>query len=463
MSLDQNRRRAVDRYLHEWLTDNSLPGASVAIVHGDETVYATGAGARDLETNAPATPETLYGIGSVTKSVTALAIAQLHDHGGLTFSDPVADYLDAVEEEQFDATLHELLSHSSGLPSLGTSEVLIARQSGLGEYGVPMADWEDFYHHLTEGLEERLDDSSFRYCNSGYTLLGEVVTAVDGRPFPTYVDEEILEPLGMLRSTFEPEKYAEDANAATAYWLHDEDDGDGRGEETAPEAVPPPVRERSYAAGGLVTPVTELARYLRYNARGELDGDRLVSQETIQQLHAGHTETPEGPYGYGWQRREFLDRTLVGHGGSVAVSTAFAGFTDDAEWAVALACNAAPDHSLAGPAMALLAAAMGEQPAAVPFVARRRALKKFIGRYESYRGIKDATVERDGETLRLSFEDILGDETSLMPVDPVDGEFEQSLASGARRSVTFEQTGDGVECFIDRWRLHRVGPLLPDV
>ena len=476
MPLEDDDRRAVDRYLHDWLAQESLPGASVAIVRGDELAYATGAGSRDLETNAPANPETLYGVGSVTKSFTALAIAQLHDQGDLDFEDSIADHIDAIEDEQFDATLHDLLCHASGLPSLATSEVLIARQAGIGEYGIPMADWEDFYHHLTEGFDERLDEPRFRYSNSGYVLLGEVVEAVDGRPFTTYVDEEILQPLGMFRSTFAADEYAGDANAATAYWMGG-DDGDGDSGDSGPEAVPVPVREHSAAAGGLLTPVTELARYLRFNARGELDGerfvgdgsgsgDKIVSEATLERLHAGHTDTPEGPYGYGWRRRKFLDRTLVGHGGSIGVSTAYVGFTEgggggeEDEWAVALACNAAPDHGLAGPAQAMLAAAMSEEPEAVPFVARRRAMESFTGRYESYRGIKEAVVERDGATLRLSFEDIGGGgATPLVPVDPVDGAFEQPLDSGARRPVDFVQGDDGLECHVDRWRLHRVGPI----
>ena len=202
-----------------------LPGVSVAVVDEAGTVYADGFGSRDLAGNRPATPETLYGVGSVTKSVTALALSQLREAGMLEFDDPVSAYLDVDlgdDERGEPIRLRHLLSHSSGLPSLGTSEALIGRRLRRDTDTLPMASEADFRTHL-EGAMGRGDVGAvgdavgapgpggatdervgapgerFAYANAGYVLLGWVIEETTGRPYDRYVGEHVLDPLGMER------------------------------------------------------------------------------------------------------------------------------------------------------------------------------------------------------------------------------------------------------------------------
>ena len=294
--LADDTARRLERFLYDAMADDDLPGLSVAVVEGDDLVYANGFGSRDLAANRPATAETLYGVGSCTKSVTAVAIETLAEAGHLDVHDPVSDHVPFEVETERPVTLHHLLTHSSGLPSLGVSEALITRRTGAGEPGVPLGDRDDFHAYL-DGADDEVvapPGQRFAYCNTGYILLGEVVETYADGSFAEYVAEAVLDPLGMTRSTFDGDVVETDPDAMTPYF-HGGDD--------APEATPFPERPLTYPTGGLLAPVTELATYLRLHLNGgAVDGIRLVSEDAVERMHEGHVETPEGPYGYGWRR-----------------------------------------------------------------------------------------------------------------------------------------------------------------
>ncbi|MFW5911413.1 MAG: serine hydrolase [Halolamina sp.] len=452
-TLDTATERDVAAFVDDWLVDANVPGASLAIVRDDELVYADGFGSRDLASNAPATPETLYGVASCTKSFAALSVLLLAERGALSVDDPVTDHLDAVHLEGDDGPirLHDLLSHASGLPSIGTSRVLLYRLSGVEELGVPLGDEDDFYRHLNGAQDEIAGPRGerFMYCNSGYNLVGAVVEAVTGTPFDEFVEAEILDPLGMERSTFDPDALAGE-DAMTPYALRD-------GE---PEATPFPHRPVSYPAGGLIAPVTELTRYLRAMANGgSFDGVDLVSPESLDKAHAGYMQRADSEYGYGWGRSSFLDRTLIGHGGSLGVSSSYIGFTEDGEYAIAMGANTTTSPSPPIVAKGVLAILEGANPAeVVPHFARAARFEELVGEYESYRGITTATVERHAGALKLTQSHPLSDEELiLLPTDPErPGEtFEIPSMDGPRKTARFERHDDHVDLFYARNRLHR--------
>lgn len=450
-ALPDDRIEAIETFVGDWLADEEMPGASVAVTTDEGLAYADGFGSRNLAANDPATAETVYGVGSVTKSFTALAVLQLGGRDLLALDDPVTDHLDVDVPGDADPTLHELLTHSSGIPSLGASGALIARQTGIGETGLPLGDREDLYRHLAGADEEVVPAGDrFMYCNTGYALLADVVEAVDGRGFPEYLDEEVFEPLGMDRSTLREAEFESREDAMTPYWFEDDE----------PEATPLPVRELSYGPGGLLAPVTDLAAYLRMQLNGGTeDGTELVDGDLLARAHEGHVDTPAGPYGYGWRTRDLLGRDLVGHGGSILVSTAYAGFLPEEDLGVAVACNASPGYGLAEFGQAVAAIALGSDPDELPFFARKRRVDRLTGEYETYRGVRTATVEERGGLLELTFEDAFGeDEMALVPEEPtMEGDrFYALTAGGNRQPVEFEVDDDGVDLFVERWRLHQV-------
>ena len=456
MSLSREKRREIESFVSEWLHDADVPGASVALVDGDEVVFADGFGARDLETNEAATADTLYGFGSITKSFTALAVMQLVEDGTLSVDDPVNAYVPHLEEVPGDPiTVEELLTHTSGMPSDGSAVVLIGRHTdeatvagGLGDGG------DDFRRYVQDASDDRVtDDERFFYYNSGYTVLGEVVAAVDGRPYEQYVREEIFEPLGMDRSTFERDPFAADDDAMTPYCT----------EEDGHRASDFPFDPGLYAPGGLVSSVTEMTRYLRaMMTDGSFDGGSVCDPESVEELQAPRTtrrrdlDGSKQQYGYGWMRKELAGDELVGHGGSVSVSTAYLGFLKDAGLGVAVSCNTTANPHPSSLGAAVLAIAAGEDPTAVGTYALREKAEAVSGRYESYRDVLAAEVEQAGGGLTLTLTYRLGEEElPLLPesLDPDDHRYYTVLGSGARIPVEFDLSGEQADLFYQRWRL----------
>ena len=453
-SLEPQTEQEIESFVLDWLADAKVPGASVAIVEDDELVYTSGFGSRELETNAPATPQTLYGVASCTKSFAGLSLLMLEERGDLSIDDPVTDHLDdvTIEGPEGPLTLHDLLTHSSGLPSLAVSTVLLYRLTGVEEYGIPLGDREDF-HRLLNRAEDEIagpPGERFMYCNAGYNLLGEVVEAVSGTPFDEFVTSEILRPLGMERSTFDPDAFEADDDAFTPHALLD---GDA-------QATPFPHRPVSYPAGGLIASVEELTQYLRLQMNGgSVDGVELISEDALARAHNGFQPRDDGEYGYGWGRKELYGTTVISHGGSLGVSSSYLGFTEDGSYGIAIGANTTPNPTPPTVGEGILAILLGEDPTEeTPYFARKSRFDELTGEYESYRGIMTARVEEHAGVLQLTMEGALGESSLvLLPTDPESPgyEFEAPTATGVRKAVDFEVDGDDVDLFYDRWRLHR--------
>lgn len=444
---------SIERFVRDWMTEADVPGASVAITDEQETVYAEGFGSRDLATNAPATPRTRYGIGSITKSFTALAVLQCVERGELALEDAIVEHTPVAFDGAEEITLHELLSHRSGLPSLGTSEVLIARQGGAGEHGIPLGDMDDVYAFVDGAGDERDDHSRgrFMYSNEGYVLLADAVERTVGRPFAEYVRESILDPLGLETAGFvaangtPPDAASDDVDAPTMTPYRQTDDG--------PTEASLPVRELSQGPGGLFATVDDLAGYLRF----QLTGDPSVLDRSLQErAHGEHTETPSGPYGYGWRTRSIAGGDLVGHGGSIMVATAFAGFLPEERLGVALLCNTGADPHPTQCAEGIVAHLRGRDPdETVPYYRYQSQVDPLEGEYEAYGGVRTATVEDRGGVLELTVSNGIDDRTLLLrPEDDRYREFTVQNRGGYEQPVTFVETDDGIDLFVDRIRFH---------
>lgn len=440
----------VESFVTDWLSDARVPGASVAVVDGTDLVYAEGFGARDLDSNAPATPDTVYGVASVTKSFTALAVLQLVEDGVVALDGPVDTHVDVFDDLEDPPTVADLLTHSSGMPSDASSVALILRGIGEASVEVPLSSEADFRRYVNGSTDFRASgDDRFFYYNSGYEVLGRVVEAVDGRDFATYVDDEILAPIGMPRSSLDPALLEEREDVMTPYRKDD-----GESEET-------PFPDKGVgAAGGLLSPVSDLADYIRFQFDPDPD---VVDPALLAAAHEprAHRQTyldgTDQHYGYGWMRRSFLDDTLVEHGGTLGVSASFVGFLEDAELGVAIGANTTPEIHPATVGPALLAILQGEDPVdVVPHYGIDAKLDAVTGEYESYRGIVTATVERAQGGVSVEFE--FPDEThsfSAQPrtADADDLTYDVVGENGVRSPLTFEETGDGVDLFFQRWRL----------
>jgi CubicO group peptidase (beta-lactamase class C family) len=232
---------------------NHVPGLSLAIVMDGKVIYAKGFGARRLKDNAPATPNTLYGVGSCTKSFTALAIMQLVQQGKLNLKDPVKKHLPEFKlgKEENPITIHNLLTHSSGIPDLGGAEIEILRLVGVDEKWVPFSSFEDLMLHVNGAKDEVAAEpgSRFFYLNEGYELLGMIVERVSQMRYESYVRDRVLKPLKMNRSTFLREEFEKDQDVMTPYFIEKKD------EVFMATPTVHPMSRLSYADGGLISSV----------------------------------------------------------------------------------------------------------------------------------------------------------------------------------------------------------------
>jgi CubicO group peptidase (beta-lactamase class C family) len=490
--MDADTERAIADFLRGIQRRDTIPGISVAVVDAadpvthpsdDPAAYADGFGARDLAGNRPATADTLYGVGSVTQPITATAVLQLSASGLLDLDDPVTDHLDldlgrdAVEtdaESDGEAAagndaepepirLRHLLAHTSGLPTLGLREALLARRLRIGTDTVPLSDWADVRAYIEDGATERLAPPGERFarCDAGYVLLGRVIEECTGRSFAEAVTEHLFDPLGLDRATFDDTEFSLDDDHMTQYLQ----------EEGEPTAASLPTADLTRSATGLLASVRHLGAFLWLQLNeGTYAGREVIDGECLASAHDTRRETPHGGVrygshggvGYGWRTRTVCDRELVGIAGDIAVSSAYMGFAPAEGVGVAVAANTAPDYSLAALGHGVFACVLGENPYdTVPSLARRRRFARLTGEYVSHTGGRRATVCRDGGTLRIEYESALGVDGEPLVPDPEGGPYEFSTLddSGGRHAVVFDPERDPTTVVVDGWRFRRVSAL----
>jgi D-alanyl-D-alanine carboxypeptidase len=300
------------RLLEAWIETNmayrGLPGLSIAIVHDQDVVWSRGFGHADVQKKTPTTPQTIYRIASISKLFTSTAILHLRDQGKLNLDDPVVKHLSwfQLKNQPADAppiTIRHLLVHISGLP----------RES-------PFPYFSDFRFPTREQLIQALPgqeavyppETKWKYSNLGLSLAGEVVAAVAKEPFESYVQKNILDPLGMTSSSVVlPDTHKE--RLATGY---------GRRLPDGPREVRPFTDAQGItAAGGLSSTVEDLARFASLQFRdGPVGGTQILKGSTLREMHRVHwlMDDWKSGRGLGFHIVHRDDGDLVGHGGWVA-------------------------------------------------------------------------------------------------------------------------------------------------
>lgn len=323
-----------EAYAGDVAATHEIPGVAVAVAQHGEVIYAGGSGYRDAAPALPATPDTVFGIGSVTKSFTALAVMQLADAGKLSVADPVVRWLPEFKlprpEHQHAITVHHFLTHSSGLPP--EPALLHARAASLRKdpdleriRGVELPP--DFasmrlistYEELMELMAAKDFDllgppgRFFSYSNEGYALLQGIVERASGRPFMSYLREHILDPLAMTHTGTQAEMLARSPTVTQLYARRAEGDKDV-------VFASPTWHDigQIFGNGGLASTVQDLVRYLEvYRNQGTVDGVRILSPAGTAKMTAPHIAVPTGGfYGYGLRvHPEYHGVSLVEHGG----------------------------------------------------------------------------------------------------------------------------------------------------
>jgi len=437
------------------LSETKLPSIAVSIIENGEVVHARGFGYKDVSAALPATEQTLYGVGSITKSFVALSIAKLVEDGKMDFHDPVTKFLPLKPKVFQEIEVHHLLSHTSGIPGLGALEVLL--YSGFGEYHhwLPISSLGDIISFLSD-VDDWADakpGERFSYLNEGYVLLGEVIAMVGGRPWFEYAKEQILKPLRMNRTFLEKADIVQDADVATPYLI--------RGAKVTPTAVP----YGSGSAGGIMSNAMDLSNYVKmYVDGGEFEGKRIVDKNILAKMETPYGKWPAehyggDSYGYGLQLLpNFHGHKVTGHGGSVDCYTAQMNYIRDLKSGVVLLANG-DGYNMGRLAMIAQSLLAGVDPGELPAVKLETLLKKLEGQYRAYKDTIFAEVRVNGSFLMLSGEDI-GKNIVLVPQGEDDGVARfYTLDAGAKMEVSFRFDKYGVELMYERYRYRRSGPL----
>lgn len=453
--LSSERLEASVRDLFE---EEQCPGASVAVIDGTETVLTAGFGDRQIDPQAPATPETLYGIGSSTKPITATAVMTLVEDGAISLTDPVSEHVPYFEDAPGEPILvEELLSHTSGMPSDDITAHILMEDVFDADLDRSVDGWDAFREYVEESVNRRLvGDDRCLYYNSGYIVLSRLIETVTGTAFPKYVETNVFDPLGMDRSTFDVSVLEDDSrDSMTPYYEESEE----------LRATGFPDSPLFHGPGGVQTSVTDLAKFLTAWNRRDLPFDTALAEDMFDPIGTFRTlaDGSEINYGYGWMTRPFGDDTLVGHGGGTGVSAGYLGFLKERGLGVAIGCNAQPDTTPETLAMKILATAMGVEPStAVPSQTVEQRQKQLTGRYSAYGGLQDARVLWNGDYLRVEYNSPMGTETMrIIPASlgPTNCSFRKVTSSATQTDIEFFIEDEGIRLLIARNLFERVADL----
>ncbi|MGH7736609.1 MAG: serine hydrolase domain-containing protein [Candidatus Tyrphobacter sp.] len=258
---------AIRAYAPLAMEQQGTPGLSVAITDRTHTLAIITLGYSNRAAQTPVTPATRFAIGSITKSMTAIALLELRDEHRVRLNGRVKTYLPwfSIHSDGQPITVHELLSHTAGLPD----DYSVAPGYAYSVYAL-----RDAHTLFTPG-------TAWSYSNDGYATVGAIVSALDRRFWSASLQARVLDPLAMrdTAAVFTPQTLE---SAATGYEFADAD----RPAPLHPRLVPSRVMDFVDPAGSVLSTPGDMARYLRFYLNGGVDasGRRLVSSDDFARM-----------------------------------------------------------------------------------------------------------------------------------------------------------------------------------
>ncbi|MEO8448478.1 MAG: serine hydrolase domain-containing protein [Gemmatimonadota bacterium] len=312
----------IDRVMSGFAERSHVPGIAYGIIVDGKLVHRGTVGFRELASHAPVDSASVFRIASMTKSFTAFAILQLRDQGKLSLDDPAERYVPELARLKYPTTdspkltIRLLLSHSGGFPE----------DNPWGDQQLSATN-EDMARMIRAGLPfSTAPGTAYEYSNFGFAILGRIVANVSGIPYPRYIKERVLEPLGMHVTTLEAAtvpagRLAHGYRRQDSTWLE---------EKQLPDGAFGPM-------GGMLTSISDLGRWVGFmlDAWPPRDGPetgplRRSSAREMQQVAryggatavrdpaAGTVALSGGGYGYGLGiRSTCLFRVSISHSGGL--------------------------------------------------------------------------------------------------------------------------------------------------
>ncbi|MEO5511414.1 MAG: serine hydrolase domain-containing protein [Longimicrobiales bacterium] len=302
------------------MAKSGTPGISVAVVRGSDTLLLKGYGQADVENRVPVTTESVFLIGSLTKQFTSAAVMKLVEQGRIRLDATIGDYLSDYAGPGRRVTIHQLLNHTSGIPSY----------TSLGDKFWPVNSRLDLTHAqmlaLFAGDSLQFEPGSkFAYNNSGYYLLGMIIEKVTGQSYAEHVRSALAQPLelGTLR-------YCEDKSV-----IMNRVDGYERDGATVVNAAPLSMNA-PFAAGSLCSNARDLVRWNSALVAGRVvSAASYTKMTTATTLSGGAVEA----YGYGLVPGRLGANASVAHSGGINGFSSHMAYYPDAKLTVVVLTN----------------------------------------------------------------------------------------------------------------------------
>lgn len=302
----------LDAYVAQVVKDWNVSGLAIAVVKGDSTLFMKGYGVKELGKPDPVTPNTLFSIGSNTKSFTAAVVGMLVDEGKMRWDDKVTRWLPGFQLYDPYVTreinLRDVLSHRSGLGRRGDMNWLLG--------GYSRAETLRRIRYLPPSQGFRVESG---YQNTMFLAAGEAAAAAAGMSWDDLVRKRIFEPLLMGYSNTSTRELANAPDVAQPHGMRD----------GALKPIPWRNIDNVGPAGSINSSVAEMTRYLRFiNDGGTFEGKQLLKPATLRLIQTMHTVAAFTPdtlfpsvhfrgYGLGWGLSDYRGRKVAQHSGGI--------------------------------------------------------------------------------------------------------------------------------------------------
>jgi CubicO group peptidase (beta-lactamase class C family) len=297
-----------DNLLENQLLDYTLPGVTLSVVNATDILHLKGYGYANIEESKLVDPNsTIFRIASTSKLFTWTAVMQLYEQGLLDLDADINNYLTAfkIPAKYGPITMYDLMSHSPGF-----EDYFFFTGSFNKDIILPLEDF--LIEYMPKSVRPPGEVSA--YSNYGASLAGYIVGEITGKPFPQYVEEEILTPLGMNHSTFLKQlPPALEDDLVTEYSID-------KNSNLHPLVIDPYGMEYD-PAGSLKTTALDISYFMRAHLNnGSFGSNRILEEETAQEMHTRHfSHHPNlDGFAHGFFELTINGKRILNHGGSVS-------------------------------------------------------------------------------------------------------------------------------------------------
>jgi serine beta-lactamase-like protein LACTB, mitochondrial len=305
--LHDARRSQLESAVAKFMAESSVPGISVAVVEDGEYVWSEGFGMADLENFVPATPQTLYRLASISKSLTATGAMQLWERGKLDLDAPVQKYCPAFPQKTSPITTREVMAHLGGVRHYKSESQDDPETGNTKHFDNPIAAGLDFFKNDPLVAPP---GSKFSYSTQGFTLVGCVMEGATAQKYVDYMRENVFLPAGMT-DTRADDRFAIIPRRTRFY--HKDDSG---------HVVNAEFLDSSYKipGGGWLSSANDIARF-----EVAILHDKLVKPATLDLMWTPQklANGSKSDYALGWGTGTKLGVFDVGHGGGQQGTSTF--------------------------------------------------------------------------------------------------------------------------------------------